>query len=86
MSALSVVRRTELNAVRNQRLASGVDLQLQLKQAHWSVNGSSFVALHDRFCQITAAGAAKVDRLVERIVASVGMKPTQNLITFSPVR
>ena len=30
-------RRTELNALLNQRLADAVDLQMQMKQAHWNV-------------------------------------------------
>jgi hypothetical protein len=36
--------RSELNALINQRLAQVVDLQMQLKQAHWNVKGPNIVA------------------------------------------
>jgi hypothetical protein len=35
--------RLELNALMNQRLASAVDLQSQMKQTHWNVKGPSFI-------------------------------------------
>ena len=35
---ISLQNRTELNALLNQRLASAVDLQMQMKQAHWVPN------------------------------------------------
>ena len=43
---ISLKRRSELNALMNQRLADAVDLQMQLKQAHWNVKGPSFISLH----------------------------------------
>ena len=46
---LSLQRRLELNALLNQRLACAVDLQMQMKQAHWNVKGPSFIALHGLF-------------------------------------
>ena len=44
---ISKDRRTQLNALMNQRLASAVDLQLQMKQAHWNVKGPNFIGLHE---------------------------------------
>src|SRR5690242_6654228 len=41
--------RSELSALMNQRLASAVDLQTQMKQAHWNVKGPSFIGLHELF-------------------------------------
>ena len=41
--------RTELIAVINQRLADAIDLQAQLKQAHWNVKGPHFIGLHELF-------------------------------------
>src|SRR5437867_9916919 len=40
---ISAQRRSELNALMNQRLADAVDLQTQLKQAHWNVKGPHFI-------------------------------------------
>ncbi len=37
-------KRLELNALMNQRLASAVDLQMQMKQAHWNVKGRASLA------------------------------------------
>src|SRR6266403_2168765 len=48
-------RRSELNALMNQRLADAVDLQMQMKQAHWNVKGPHFIGLHELFDQIDEA-------------------------------
>src|SRR5205823_574003 len=42
-------RRVELNSLMNQRLADAVDLQMQMKQAHWNVKGPHFIGLHELF-------------------------------------
>ena len=65
--------RLELNTLINLRLASAVDLQLQLKQAHWNVKGPNFIGLHELFDKIAAAVAAYVDQLAERIVQLGGI-------------
>ncbi len=70
---ISVQRRTELNRLINQRLASAVDLQMQLKQAHWNVKGPNFISLHQLFDQAAAAVAENVDTLAERIVQLGGI-------------
>jgi hypothetical protein len=44
---ISQERRSELNALMNRRLADAVDLQMQMKQAHWNVKGPSFIGLHE---------------------------------------
>jgi starvation-inducible DNA-binding protein len=61
-------RRSELNALMNQRLADAVDLQMQMKQAHWNVKGPHFVGLHELFDQIDEAVESYVDLIAERIV------------------
>jgi starvation-inducible DNA-binding protein len=38
--------RIELNQLLHQRLADAIDLQAQLKQAHWNVKGPNFIGLH----------------------------------------
>ena len=52
---ISQDRRAELNALMNQRLADAVDLQMQMKQAHWNVKGPHFIGLHELFDQIDEA-------------------------------
>src|SRR2546426_5062561 len=66
-------RRSELNALMNQRLADAVDLQLQLKQAHWNVKGPHFIELHELFDQIDEAVESYVDLIAERIVQLGGI-------------
>src|SRR5437773_11047401 len=66
---ISEKRRSELNALMNQRLADAVDLQTQCKQAHWNVKGPSFIGLHELFDRVHAAVTDYADLIAERIVA-----------------
>jgi len=66
-------RRAQLNALMNQRLADAIDLQLQLKQAHWNVKGPHFIGLHELFDQIDEAVESYVDLIAERIVQLGGI-------------
>ena len=70
---ISQKRRLELNALMNQRLADAVDLQLQMKQAHWNVKGPHFIGLHELFDQIDEAVEAYVDLIAERVVQLGGI-------------
>jgi starvation-inducible DNA-binding protein len=70
---ISLQRRKELNALMNQRLASAVDLQSQLKQAHWNVKGPSFIGLHELFDKVAEAVEGYVDQIAERIVQLGGV-------------
>jgi len=70
---ISEKRRSELNAIMNQRLASAVDLQTQMKQAHWNVKGPSFIGLHELFDQVDEAVESYVDMIAERIVQLGGI-------------
>lgn len=65
---LPLNERTELNALINLRLASAIDLQLQMKQAHWNVKGPCFIGLHELFDNIAEAVESYVDMIAERIV------------------
>lgn len=65
--------RVQLNALMNQRLASAVDLQMQLKQAHWNVKGPSFIGLHELFDKVAEAVEGYVDQIAERIVQLGGV-------------
>src|SRR5881628_15967 len=70
---ISEKRRSELNALMNQRLADAVDLQTQLKQAHWNVKGPHFIGLHELFDQVDEAVESFVDLIAERIVQLGGI-------------
>ncbi len=65
--------RMELNTLMNQRLASAVDLQMQMKQAHWNVKGPNFIGLHELFDKIDEAVESYVDMIAERIVQLGGI-------------
>src|SRR5256884_9584701 len=52
----------------NERLADAIDLQTQMKQAHWNVKGPQFIALHKLFDEIDEAVEEYVDLLAERVV------------------
>lgn len=65
--------REELNGLINQRLADVVDLQMQLKQAHWNVKGPHFIGLHELFDQIAEEVENYVDMIAERIVQLGGI-------------
>ena len=70
---ISANRRQELVNLMNQRLASAVDLQLQLKQAHWNVKGPHFIALHELFDKASEGVESYVDTIAERIVQLGGV-------------
>ena len=57
----------------NQRLADAIDLQSQVKQAHWNVKGPHFIALHELFDDIYEAVSEYVDLIAERAVQLGGI-------------
>src|ERR1700704_185484 len=65
--------RLKLNVLANQGLADAVDLQMQMKQAHWNVKGPHFIGLHELFHQIDEAVESYVDMIAERIVQLGGI-------------
>src|SRR6267143_1394358 len=65
--------RLKLNVLANQNLADAVDLQMQIKQAHWNVKGPHFIGLHELFDQIDEAVESYVDLIAERIVQLGGI-------------
>jgi starvation-inducible DNA-binding protein len=70
---ISLQRRVELNALMNQRLADALDLQAQMKQAHWNVKGPHFIGLHELFDKIAEDVESYVDLIAERIVQLGGI-------------
>src|SRR6266550_4025752 len=47
--------RSQVSDLLNNRLAEAIDLQTQVKQAHWNVKGPQFIALHKLFDEINDA-------------------------------
>lgn len=68
-----VATRIELNRLMNQRLSDIIDLQLQLKQAHWNVKGPSFISLHELFDETYVTVTSYVDLIAERIAQLGGI-------------
>jgi len=60
--------RTQMVTVLQERLAEGVDLVTQAKQAHWNVKGPNFIALHELFDKVYVNAGDHVDLLAERII------------------
>lgn len=65
---LSEEIRLKAIALLNGRLADGIDLQTQTKQAHWNVKGPQFIALHKLFDDINEDVQDYVDLMAERAV------------------
>ena len=57
--------RAEVIGIINQRLADIIDLQTQLKQAHWNVKGPHFIGLHELFDKIAEEVESYVDVIAE---------------------
>jgi starvation-inducible DNA-binding protein len=49
------------------RLSDAIDLASQAKQAHWTVRGANFIALHELFDRIASEIGAFSDVIAERI-------------------
>ena len=65
--------RAQVTDLLNARLADAIDLQTQMKQAHWNVKGPNFIALHELFDKINEAVEDYVDDLAERTVQLGGI-------------
>ena len=65
--------RTKVIELLNARLADAIDLQTQMKQAHWNVKGPNFIALHELFDKINEEVEDYVDDLAERAVQLGGI-------------
>jgi starvation-inducible DNA-binding protein len=65
-NTLSENIRTQSVGLLNKNLAAAIDLQAQMKQAHWNVRGPGFFALHTLFDKVAAEAAGYADLLAER--------------------
>ena len=55
------------------RLVDAIDLETQMKQAHWNVRGRDFMQLHQLFDSVHSVVEEFVDSLAERIAALGGI-------------
>lgn len=55
------------------RLVDAIDLEAQMKQAHWNVRGKDFMQLHELFDSIHSIVEEFVDTIAERIAALGGV-------------
>jgi starvation-inducible DNA-binding protein len=69
---LSEKTRRNVIAVLNDHLAEAIDLQSQVKQAHWNVKGPHFIALHELFDKISDGLLEQIDDLAERVTSLGG--------------
>jgi starvation-inducible DNA-binding protein len=65
--------RSSLIDLLDERLADAVDLQTQMKQAHWNVKGPTFFQLHELFDKINEDAEEYVDLIAERAVQLGGL-------------
>ena len=66
-----LVREQSVNIL-NRHLGSAIDLQGQIKQAHWNVRGANFIAIHELFDKIAGLVGESADNLAERVAALGG--------------
>ncbi len=64
--------RRNVAVILNDRLAEAIDLQSQVKQAHWNVKGPNFIALHELFDKISDVILRQIDQIAERITSLGG--------------
>ncbi len=64
--------RAQLTTLLNETLADALDLQSQVKHAHWNVKGMNFIALHELFDSIASILVEQIDLVAERITALGG--------------
>ena len=73
LNDLSAETRLKIIELLNQSLADGIDLQLQIKQAHWNVKGADFIGVHELLDKIADTFRDNVDVMAERIAQLGGV-------------
>jgi len=69
---LSEATRESMVALLNQQLADTIDLDSQIKQAHWNVKGMHFIPLHRLFDELAGDFSRYADMIAERATALGG--------------
>ena len=71
-NTLSDSVREQSVALLNRHLSAAIDLQAQLKQAHWNVRGPTFIAVHELFDKVATLAGDYADLIAERAAALGG--------------
>src|SRR5262245_27072002 len=66
-NSLPLPTRETMISLLNARLADAVDLTTHAKQAHWTVRGSNFIALHELFDAVHTDAENWMDLIAERV-------------------
>jgi starvation-inducible DNA-binding protein len=66
-NSLPVATREAMVNLCNARLADAVDLTTHAKQAHWTVRGANFIALHELFDSVHTEAENWMDSIAERV-------------------
>src|SRR6202142_3809731 len=69
---LSEKVRRNVIVILNDRLAYAIDLQTQIKQAHWNVKGPNFMSLHELFDKVSDVVLEHIDEIAERVTSLGG--------------
>lgn len=74
--------RDDVIKILHKRLADAIDLQTQIKIAHWNVKGPRFIGLHELFDEVYEKVVEMVDDIAERLVALGGstQENVQNVV------
>ena len=72
-NTLSENVREQSIALLNKHLAAAIDLQGQIKHAHWNVRGPTFIAVHELFDKVSDDVLAYIDLVAERAAALGGV-------------
>ena len=72
-NTLSENVREQSIALLNKHLAAAIDMQGQIKQAHWNVRGPTFIAVHELFDKVSDDVLAYIDLVAERAAALGGV-------------
>ncbi len=67
-NSLDLKTRQKVTELLQDRLSDAIDLQTQMKQAHWNIKGPHFIGLHKLFDEIDEAVLEYVDEIAERAV------------------
>jgi starvation-inducible DNA-binding protein len=71
-NTLSENIRAKSVALLNRHLAASIDLQAQVKEAHWNVRGPTFIAVHELFDKVAEEVENYSDTIAERAGALGG--------------
>jgi starvation-inducible DNA-binding protein len=80
--------RSKVVELLNARLADAIDLQTQMKQAHWNVKGPNFIALHELFDKVNEDVEEYVDLVAERVVqlGGIALGTARSIVQRSQLR